>query len=155
MTGWRLSALNVALPGAGLLIDGQLAAGLLLLVPSIILLALALGVLGLFTAAAALPIVGTLVAVYAVLSLVAGGWWWRCLRRRRYDPQQVRLLHREACAAWLQGRAAEALTKSRGLVAIAPEESGAWRFLALVAGDAGDATTARRAEARAQSIDDR
>lgn len=155
MTGWRLSALNVALPGAGLLIDGQLAAGLLLLVPSIIVLALTLGVLGLFTTAAAVPIIGVFAAVYAVLALIAGGWWWRCLRRRRYDPHQVRLLHREACAAWLQGRATEALAKARGLVAIAPEEPGAWRFLALVAGDAGDTTTARRAEARAQSIDER
>ena len=155
MTGWRLSALNLALPGAGLLIAGRLAVGLLLLVPVIILLALILGTLAVFTRGAAWPIVGTFATCYAVLAALAGGLWWWFAQRERFDPAAVRALHRESATAYLQGKRDVALTKAKALVIAAPEESGAWRFLALVAADAGDHPTARRAEQRAQTIDER
>ena len=48
-SSWRLPLLNSLLPGAGLLITGRLNSGLLLLVPTVIQLALILGVLAIFT----------------------------------------------------------------------------------------------------------
>jgi hypothetical protein len=155
MSAWRLPVLNAALPGAGLLIAGHLVAGLVTLIPAIVLLALILAVIGLFSWEAATPILGILGACYALLAAGAALWWWRCARRQRFDPTAVRLVHRTACAAFLQGRSAEALAGAQQLTGMAPEEAGTWRFLALVAGDAGDQRTARRAEARATAIDDR
>ena len=155
MSAWRLPVLNAALPGAGLLIAGHLVAGLMLLTPTVVVLALVIAVIGLFTWEAAVPFVLGLTLCYALLAAGAVLWWWRCARRLRFDPAAVRLLHRSACAAWLQGRSAEALAGAHRLTGLAPEEAGTWRFLALVAGDAGDQRTARKAEARAAAIDDR
>ncbi len=152
-SSWRLPLLNCVLPGAGLLITGRLNAGLLLLVPTVILIALILGVLAIFTRAAAWPLIGGFVSAYAALALIASGWWWWLRRRATFDPVAVRALHRLAAIAYLQGRSNEAVTLARRLVAAAPEESGTWNFLALVASDAGDARTAARAEARATAID--
>ncbi len=155
MSGWRLATVNSLLPGAGLVIAGHLAAGLFLLVPAVLVLALLALALALFTVTAALPIAGILAIVYALLAAAAAGWWWRCARRRRFDPARVRALHLVAATAYLQNRSAEALAAARAVTAAAPEEAGAWRFLALVAADAGDPVTARAAERRAQHIDDR
>jgi hypothetical protein len=138
-----------------LLIAGHLIAGLAMLIPTIVLLALMLAVLGLFSWEAATPILGLLVSGYALLAVGASLWWWRCVRRQRFDPLAVRLVHRTACGAFLQGRTAAALAGARQLTGMAPEEAGTWRFLALVAGDAGDQRTASRAQARAAAIDDR
>ena len=155
MSAWRLPVLNAALPGSGLLIAGHLVAGLLLLIPTIVILALVIAVVGLFSWEAAEPFLLSLSLGYALLATGAALWWRRCARRQRFDPTAVRQLHRSACAAWLQGRSAEALAGAHRLTGLAPEEAGTWRFLALVAGDAGDQRTARKAEARAAAIDDR
>lgn len=153
--GWRLPVLNVALPGSGLLIDGHLGAGLGLLVPAVVLIALAIGALGLFTVALGVTVIGWLALLYAILALIAGGLWWLNASRRHYDPTQVRALHREAAKAYLTSQTDVALAKAHALTKAAPEEAGTWRFLALVAGDAGDASLAKRAEARALAIDER
>ena len=155
MALWRLALLNLALPGAGLLIAGHLVPGLVLLVPTVILLALIIGTLALFTSAAAWPMVMTLALIYGLLALSAGGWWWRQARRLRIDPQAVRALQRTAVIAYLQRRDGEALSAAQRLVTLAPEESGAWHFLALVATAAKHPAVARRATARGRSIDDR
>lgn len=147
--------MNLVLPGAGLVVVGHLLPGLLLLVPTVVLIALILGVLALFVASAAWPIVGFLSAIYVVLSLIACGWWWWQSRRGRIDPTRVRALHRTAAIAYLQGRDSDAVTSARELVAAAPEESGAWHFLALVATAAKDPTLARRATAKGRAIDER
>ena len=155
MSPRRLALVNLALPGAGLLIAGYLLPGLLLLVPTVILIALIIGSLAIFTAAAAWPIAGTLAVVYVLLMAIAGGWWWRQARRLHIDPVAVRALHRTAVIAYLQSRDGEALAGAQRLVASAPEESGAWHFLALVATAANHPAVARRATARGRSIDDR
>ena len=155
MSAWRLPVLNAALPGSGLLIAGHLVAGVVLLIPTIVVLALVIAVIGLFSWGAALPFLLGLSLGYALCAAGATLWWWRCARRLRFDPAAVRLAHRSACAAFLQGRSTEALAGAQQLTGMAPEEAGTWRFLALVAGDAGDQRTARRAEARATAIDDR
>ena len=147
--------MNLVLPGAGLLIAGYLLPGLLLLVPTVILIALILGVLAIFVSSAAWPIVGVLSLLYLTLAAIAGGWWWWLAQRRHIDPMKVRALHRSAAIAYLQGRDAEALTAARQLVSAAPEESGAWHFLALVATAAKDPSLARRATAKGHAIDDR
>ena len=147
--------MNLVLPGAGLLIAGYLLPGLLLLVPTVILIALILGVLAVFVSSAAWQIVGVLSLLYLVLALIAGGCWWWLARRRQIDPTKVRALHRTAAIAYLQGRDAEALSAARDLVGAAPEESGAWHFLALVATAANDSTLARRATAKGHAIDER
>ena len=153
---WRLAVLNVLLPGAGLLIAGHLGAGLALLVPSVVVLALVVGVLGLFaTAAAALPLLLGLLGGELLLAATAGGLWWWYDRRGRYDPLVVRSLHRQAAAAYLRNERPAAMAKALALTRAAPEEAGTWRFLALVAADAGDQPLAARAERRAQAIDDR
>jgi len=154
-TSWRLAIVNLVLPGAGLLIAGHLLPGLLLLVPTVILIALILGVLAVFVSSAAWPIAGLFSVIYLALALIAGGWWWWQSRRGQIDPAQVRALHRTAAIAYLQGRDADAVTTARALVVIAPEESGAWHFLALVATAANDPALARRATAKGRAIDDR
>jgi membrane protein implicated in regulation of membrane protease activity len=155
MSGWRLPALNLVLPGAGLLIAGHLWSGLLLLIPSILVVGLALAAWGLASFAVALPLLGFCAGIQVALGAVASLRWWWLARRRHFDPTHIRALHREATIAYLQGRAAEAQATAKRLAAAAPEEAGAWRFLALVAAEAGDSTTARRADARALAIDER
>ena len=147
--------MNLVLPGAGLLIAGHLLPGLLLLVPTVVLIALIVGALALFVASAAWSIVGFLSAIYVFLSLIAGTWWLWQSRRGRIDPAKVRALHRTAAIAYLQGRDTDAVTSARELVAAAPEESGAWHFLALVATAAKDPALARRASAKGRAIDER
>jgi hypothetical protein len=151
----RLCAVNVLLPGAGLLIAGRMVSGLFLLLPTILLLALMLGVLGLFSSEAAWGILVWLALPYGVLAAFAGAWWWACTRREHYDPAEVRRVHREAAAAYLQGQQAAALAGATRLTRLAPEEAGTWHFLALIASDAGNAALARKAAARAAAIDDR
>lgn len=154
-TSWRLVMVNLVLPGAGLVVAGHLLPGLLLLVPTVILIALILGVLALFISSAAWPIAASLFSLYIALSVIAGSWWWWQSRRGRIDPTKVRALHRTAAIAYLQGRNAEAVTTARELVAAAPQESGAWHFLALVATAANDPALARRATAKGRAIDER
>ena len=154
-TSWRLTIVNLVLPGAGLVIAGHLLPGLLLLVPTVILIALIVGVLAIFISSAAWPIASFFFVIYAGLSLIAGSWWWWQSRRGRIDPAKVRALHRTAAIAYLQGRNAEAVTTARELVAAAPQESGAWHFLALVATAANDPALARRATAKGRAIDER
>ena len=146
---------TLVLPGAGLVVAGHLLPGLLLLVPTVILIALILGVLALFISSAAWPIAASLFSLYIALSVIAGSWWWWQSRRGRIDPTKVRALHRTAAIAYLQGRNAEAVTTARELVAAAPQESGAWHFLALVATAANDPALARRATAKGRAIDER
>jgi hypothetical protein len=149
-----LPVINLLLPGTGLIVGGRLPMGVPLLVLAVIVLSLALGILGLFSWSAALPLVGVLLIAYAGLALIAGGLDWWCRRRSRIDPVRVRALHREACVAFLTG-AADALPRARALIAAAPEESGAWRFLALVARERGEAAVAAKAESRADALDQR
>lgn len=153
--GWHMPLLNMALPGSGLLIAGHVGPGLALLVGAILLISVAIGAVGLFTTAVSFVILGWLTCFYAGLAAIAGGWWWRQARRLRYDPTQVRQLHRAACAAYLTDQPAVALAKAHALTRAAPEEAGTWRFLALVAADSGQQTLAKRAEAQAIAIDHR
>lgn len=155
MSGWRLPALNLVLPGAGLLIAGHLWSGLLLLVPTVVLLGLALTACGLAELSLVWPLLLIFAGLYVGLALIAGGRWWWLDRRRRFNPTHIRALHREATIAYLQGRAGEAQVTAQRLARSAPEEAGAWRFLALVAAEAGDQPTATRATARGLAIDER
>lgn len=155
MSGWRLPALNLVLPGAGLLIAGHLWSGLALLIPTVVVIGLALTACGLAELSLVWPLLVIFAGIHLGLALIAGGRWWWLDRRRRFDPAQVRALHREATIAYLQGRATEAQATAQRLARSAPEEAGAWRFLALVAAEAGDQSTAARAAARALAIDER
>ncbi len=152
-----LFVLNGILPGSGLLIGGRLGWGLALLLPTIPLIAVEVAGFALLAGPFAQRVLEIAWAIHAGLALLAIGLDVFFTRRAHIDPQRVRELHREACRRWLQARTPEslalALTAARAVVAAAPEESGAWRFLARVAGDAGDSLLARRAESRADAID--
>ena len=153
--GWQLPLLNIALPGSGLLIAGHLGMGLALLVLAVIALSLAIGAVGLFTTAVSGIIIAWLAAGYAGLAVIAGTCWWRLARRQQYDPAHVRALHRAACTAYLTNKPEIAVAQAHALTKAAPEEAGTWRFLALVAADAGQSALAKRAEAKALAIDNR
>lgn len=156
MARWS-SLLNVVLPGSGLLIGGRIGWGLTLLLPTILLIAVDAAGFALLAGPFGQRVLLISGSLHVVLAMVAVGLDWYFLRRSRIDPQRVRALHREACRCWLQARTPEALAQAlfaaRTVVEAAPEESGAWRFLARVAGDAGDSALARRAESRADAID--
>lgn len=145
------SLADALLPGSGLLRDGRIGAGLALLAATAL-------------AAAAAALAGELVEpdAAAVLRLAALAAWaggglaavllrWRRHRRQRIDPVLVRRLHREACRAWLRGEA-DALARARALARAAPEEAGAWTFLAQVAEGGGAPALAARARRRAGTL---
>jgi len=155
MSTMRALLPDLLLPGSGLFLAGRLVAGLALLVawlpvPTVLLVA---GVLVAEPGASWLRLLAC--GWWLGLALVAVGLhlWWQ--RRQHIDPTQVRALHAAACAHWLNGRYEPAVSGARALVRAAPEESGAWRFLALVARDAGIQGLARRATRQAEAIEQR
>ena len=145
--------LDTVLPGSGLILAGYIGWGIALLAPTSV--EIALGLLTLMVWPNPLPVLLILGGVHLLLAGIAHGKHWWQDRRSRLDPTRVRDLHRRSCAAYLNGKSAEALALAQDLVRAAPEESGAWRFLAMVAGDHGDSRLAVRASKRAQAIEDR
>ena len=155
MSDRRLMVLNLALPGAGLVVRGHLALGIALVLPALLTLAVAALAAGILVRPLAFSVVTTCLGIWATLSVIAATLWWRQDQREHLDPVAVRAIHREAAAAWLKEQPAEALAAARRLVVAAPEEPGAWQLLARIAQDAGDPTLARRAARRAATIEAR
>lgn len=147
-----LFTLNLLLPGSGLLVRGRLLPGLILLAPVPLLAALLLGAGIVAAPPVAAPIRLAVCSAWALLALLAALVWWWTARRTRFDPAAVRAAHRQACAAWLQGRPEQALTGAQELVRLAPEEAGAWGFLALVGESAGQPALAERARRRERRL---
>lgn len=143
---------NLLLPGSGLLLRDHLFSGLVLLLATMLLLALAL--LGeLLATEGFLPRFRLgLGAGYAGLVCVAGLLWWCWERRRAWQRERVYELHDAAAAAWLQGRGAEALSLAGRLSREAADLSGAWRMLAMIAADQGDVAAARSARRRERRL---
>lgn len=145
--------LNLAIPGAGLLVRGRLGLGLGLILPA--MFALSAFVL------AHLVVTSTalggwrfgLLAVYLLLAGIATAAHATLLRERAVDGDALRALFRQVGAAHLTDRHAEALAAAQRLAALAPKEPGAWRLLAQVAEGAGDAGVAARARRRADGLD--
>jgi hypothetical protein len=145
--------LNLAVPGAGLLVRGRVALGLGFILPAIFTLsALVLAHLVATSAALGGWRLG-LAAAYALFAAAATGLHAALLRERPLDGEAVRALHRQVAAAHLADRHGEAVAGARRLVAAASGEPGAWRLLALVAEGAGDAATATRARQRARGLE--
>ncbi len=138
----RFAPLDLALPGAGLLLDGRLAWALPILIPAVFVLAGLAGglLLGGFAADWVLP---RLLPTYLVLAGLASLLRLRLAGREAIDPATTNRLAREASQAWLRG-APDAAAKAVALTDAAPELAQAWRLRALVS---GDARAARRAEA--------
>ncbi len=149
-----LVLLNLLVPGAGLLVAGRVAIGAALLLPAILVAAVAGLAAGVLARPLAVPVLLGCLSAWLVLAAVAGGIWWWWARRCAIDPVHVRALHREAAGAWLRGDGS-ALAAARRLADAAPEEPGAWRLLALIARDQGDVRTGRAAERRAAAIEAR
>lgn len=143
-----LAITDTLLPGSGLIVDGRVLPGAVLLAPAVavwtaLLLCLVIG--GAF-AEWALPRALPVLVLLAVAALVVR---WRFARQARFDPAATRALARAAAKAWLRGQDAEAATGARQLVRTAPDLAGAWRLAALVTGDARAARRADAIDARA------
>ena len=149
-----LVLLNLLVPGAGLVVAGRLTIGVVLLLPTVLVVAVAGLAAGILVRPLAVPVLFGCLAAWSILAVISGLVWWWWARRCRIDPVRVRLLHREAAGAWLRGEAT-ALAAARRLAAAAPEEPGAWRLLALIARDQGEPATVRAAERRAAAIEAR
>jgi hypothetical protein len=154
-----LAILNAVLPGSGLVIEGRYAWGLTLLLPAIPLVAVVIAAMTVLGGAFADDVRAAALGAYACLgagAILVGAIY---ARRARIDPVQVRAIHRAACAAWLTARSpaelAKAIHSARAVVTAAPEEAGAWRFLARVATDAGEKRLAHKADTRADAIEAR
>jgi hypothetical protein len=144
----RLALLDLPFPGAGLLLRGRLTLGLGLLIPALVLLT-AVILSGLMaTSAWGSQLRTWLLIGYALLALVAIACHLWLARARVIDPDQVRLLYRQAASAFLVDRPAEALAAAERLAAHAGGEPGAWRLVALVADAAGEPARAARARRR-------
>jgi hypothetical protein len=138
----RFAPLDLALPGAGLLLDGRLAWALPILVPAILILAALAGglLLGGFAADWTLT---RLLPAYLLCAALAALVRLRLAARETIDPEAAKRLARDAAQAWLRD-APDATGKAIALTDAAPELAQAWRLRALVS---GDARAARRAEA--------
>lgn len=145
--------LNLAFPGAGLLLRGRLGLGLSLLLPAVVLLS----ALALAQVVATSTMLGSwrlgILGGYILLGGLATALHAVLLRERPVDPEAVRQLVREVAAAYLGQRPAEAVAAAQRLVKLAPRQAGSWRLLAQVSDSAGDATTAGRARRRADQLD--
>lgn len=145
------SIADALLPGSGLLRDGRPQAGLALFAITAFAAAAAALAGELFEPGAAAFLRLGSVALWATAGLAAAFLRWRRHRRRHLDAPLVRRLHRDACRAWLRDEP-DALSRARSLVRAAPEEAGAWTFLAQVAADRGDAALAARARRQAAAL---
>lgn len=137
--------LDATIPGSGLLLDGRLAAGLPLLAPTAICLALLI-IAAAIGGAIGAWVIPRIIPAYLVLALAALGLRWHFARLARIDPVRAKELARSAAKAWLRGQDAEAAAAARQLVQAAPEVANAWRMLGMVTGDP-------KAERRAQAIE--
>ena len=142
-----LTLIDALVPGSGLIIEGRIWPGALLLAPaiaalSLLLVSLLLG--GAFADWAGLRVL----PVYAVLAGLACLLRWRYAQRARLDPVQVKKLARITAQAWLRGQDEAAASAAQALVRAAPELPNAWRLKALVTGD-------ERATRRAVAIERR
>ena len=138
---------DALLPGSGLIVEGRLAVGALLLLPAIVVLA-ALAVALVVGGALAADVWPQALPSYVLLGAIALLMRWRYTRLARIDPVRARELARAAAKAWLRGQDAEAIASAKQLVRAAPELPNAWRMLALVSNDP-------KAERQAQSIEAR
>jgi len=145
--------LNLALPGAGLLLRGRLTLGLGFLLPGLFMLS---GWMLMHVAATSTALANWRLALggtYLLLAAAATVVHAILLRERVVDTELVSSLHRQIATAHLNNRHPEALADARRLTTVAPKEPGAWRLLALVAEGAGETKMAVKARTRATSID--
>jgi hypothetical protein len=152
-----LHAANLLLPGSGLVVHGRPWLGSLLLAAAACTWCLA--------ALAQIGIPGydggmlRGVVAYGLLAALAELMLSISRRRPSIDSAALREGHRQTCAAYLRGELPAALHAARSLTRLAADEPGSWRLLALVAGaqdhQAAHLAEARRAQARARSLEDR
>ena len=151
-SGIRLGLVNGLVPGAGLVVEGDLLTGVPLLLASVVVMAVAGLAAALLAGGLATQVLLGCLAAWLVLGVVATGGWWFRMRRLRIDPEEVRRLHREALSAWLRGEPG-AIPAARRLTRAAPAHPGAWRVLERLAHDAGDTALARRAGRTARHLE--
>jgi len=145
--------LNVAIPGAGLLLRGRLVLGLGLIVPALLVVSAAI----LAQVVATSAVLGSwrlsLLAVYVLLATVATITHALLLRERPVDAQAVQALFSSVAAAHLNARHAEAVAGAQRLVALAGAEPGAWRLLSQVSEAAGNKRVAAKSRRRAERLE--
>ncbi len=145
--------MNAALPGAGLVLRGDLLLGFAFALAAVVCLAIA-GLAALIGAPLLAAHTG-MVALIAYLALALAAAFTLRLRwpTPRFDAAAVRARFDVVAHAYLNGRAAEALAEARVLARQAPQEAGAWRLVALTAEAAGDARSTAMARARADALE--
>ena len=144
--------MNALLPGSGLVLQGRLLAGLLLLLPAVALLGLMVLAAGLADEAYWRQLLLQIGGSYVLLSGIAAGLlWWSC-RRPAVDTEQARALVDASAHAYLNDRHSEAIAQAQALCRQAPHLPGAWQLLALVAQAAGQPALVKQAERRRQRL---
>ena len=145
--------LNLAIPGAGLLVRGRLVLGLGLILPALLVVSAFI----LAHVMATSTVLGSwrlsLLAAYVLLAGVATITHAVLLRARSVDVQAVQALFRSVAAAHLTARHAEALAGAHRLTVLAGTEPGAWRLLVQVAEAAGETRVAMKARRRAERLE--
>jgi hypothetical protein len=146
-------ALNVVLPGAGLLLRH---AGLW---PALLAV---LGAIGLSLVAVALASPGSApiatiglfgFALWSATMLAAAIAWAVVERPSSRDLSAIQPLFREIAKAYLTGELPQAEQAARKLVHLAGAEAGAWRLLALVLRAQGRAAEAARVDRKAARLE--
>jgi len=145
--------LNLAIPGAGLLVRGRLLLGLSLTVSAVLVVSAFI----LAHVVATSTVLGnsrvSLLAVYVLLAGVATITHAVLLRARPVDAQAVQALFRSVAAAHLTDHHAEAVAGAHRLSTLASVEPGAWRLLANVTEAAGNKGVAAKSRRRAKSLE--
>lgn len=146
-------ALNVVLPGAGLLLRH---AGLWPAIPAV------LGAIGLSLVAVAFAAHGSLtaagagwigLALWSTAAMVAAIAWAVLERPSSRDLSAIQPLFREVAKAYLTGDLTAAEQAARRLTRLAAAEAGAWRLLALILRAQGRAGEATRLDRRALRLE--
>ena len=150
-----LAALNLVLPGSGLVMRDRLLLGLPLLVIAAcaVVVLIAAGLIA--TPGFATELRWGAVAVYLATAAAAGGLWFALERRRRWNDARVVELHRAAAAAYLTDDLATATTRARELVRASGGSAGAWELVAMTAEAAGHRQQAARARRHARQAAER
>jgi len=145
--------LNLAIPGAGLLVRGRLLAGLSLTLPALLVVSAFL----LAHVVATSTILGrwqvSLLAAYVVLAAIATITHAVLLRVGPVDAQAVQALFKQVAAAHLTNQHSEAVVGAHRLTVLASTEPGAWHVLANVAEAAGNKRVAAKAKGRAKRLE--
>ena len=147
-----LMLINLLIPGSGLVLRDRPWAGYGLIVLTGLALSAAVVYLLLATESLAAWLGPTVLALWLIAVVLAGGLWWLTEHAKPTDQAALAEWYRRASIAYLRGDGPAALEAARAVVRHAPLHAGAWKLQELAAQMVGDRSLERRSHHQHQHL---